>query len=83
MGGDRCPASSPSLDDGRGVAQPPAANRSTIDDEIGCASGGSGNGNGGGGGGGGAHLRKLVLKFTTASDSDVQPSCEVDTVCCT
>lgn len=28
---------------------------------------------------GGWHLTKLVLKFTTASESDVQPSCEVST----
>lgn len=27
--------------------------------------------------GGCGHLTKLVLKFTTASESDVQPSCEV------
>lgn len=27
--------------------------------------------------GGRGHLTKLVLKFTTASESDVQPSCEV------
>lgn len=27
--------------------------------------------------GGPGHLTKLVLKFTTASESDVQPSCEV------
>lgn len=27
------------------------------------------------------HLTKLVLKFTTASESDVQPSCEVRVLC--
>ena len=31
------------------------------------------------GAGGCGHLTKLVLKFTTASESDVQPSCEVCT----
>ncbi|CAM9347802.1 unnamed protein product [Ectocarpus sp. 12 AP-2014] len=29
--------------------------------------------------GGPGHLTKLVLKFTTASESDVQPSCEIST----
>lgn len=33
--------------------------------------------------GGCGHLTKLVLKFTTASESDVQPSCEVCTCVCT
>lgn len=31
--------------------------------------------------GGSGHLTKLVLKFTTASESDVQPSCEVSPCC--
>ena len=42
-----------------------AAGRSGSEEDFGPAGGGCG------------HLTKLVLKFTTASESDVQPSCEV------
>lgn len=41
------------------------AGRSGFEEDFGPATGRCG------------HLTKLVLKFTTASESDVQPSCEV------
>lgn len=44
-----------------------AAERSGSEEEFGSAAGCG-------------HLTKLVLKFTTASESDVQPSCEVGCV---
>lgn len=43
------------------AAPPPPARRSVSEEDV----------------GGCGQLTKLVLKFTTASESDVQPSCEV------
>eukprot|EP00752_Nemacystus_decipiens_P006528 g5879.t1 len=50
-----------------GASDVGAAGRSGSEEDFGPATGGCG------------HLTKLVLKFTTASESDVQPSCEITT----
>lgn len=57
---------------------PPPASVINSNSDVGDEEAGESSGVVGGVGvGEGAHLTKLVLKFTTASESDVQPSCEV------